>query len=122
MPVTVSNKQVAVGIRLIPADDADIEDGELQIVRRQCLAAVAIVEQYAPDAPDELLNEAVILTVGYLYDMPPSSSNHANAFRHSGAMALLAWWRNPHSGIVGADADEGDSAAQTPLNLRSPAI
>lgn len=78
-------------------------------------AATARVTRYAPGAPDEIHNEAVIRYVGYLAgsdfggfvderEGPQSktyTTNHAAMFRNSGAAGLLAPWRTHRAGSVG---------------------
>ena len=70
------------------------------------MAASAMVERYAPNAPQILKNEAVIRFAGYLAqsdfgsivqeDLGPQSvtypTNHAAMFRNSGAAGLLTRW------------------------------
>ena len=76
--------------------------------------AVALVERYAPDAPEDVANEAVIRVAGWLYESPSSgvrsesvgdistswSPNMTSALRHSGAMALLSPWKVRRAGAV----------------------
>ncbi len=77
--------------------------------------ASALVESYAPSAPQALRDEATIRFAGYLAqsnfgDIAKESIgprdieytvNHANAFRNSGAAALLSRWRVRRAGAVG---------------------
>ena len=74
----------------------------------------ALVERYAPDAPEALQNEAVIRVVGWLVGTNPASvvsesvgsleTSYAvgqkSALRHSGAMALLSPWKVRRGGAV----------------------
>ena len=77
-------------------------------------AASAMVEKYAPGAPESLREEAVIRFAGYLAessfgaimkeDLGPLSvqhPNHAAMFRNSGAAALLSRWRIRRAGAIG---------------------
>ena len=79
-------------------------------------AAAAMVEQYAASAPQALRNEAVIRFAGYLNeakgygaisqeDIGPlqlsRTTNHATAFRNSGAAGLLSRWRVRRAGAIG---------------------
>ena len=84
-------------------------------VERLGAVAAAMVEQYAPDAPQTLKNEAVIRFAGYLteanYGAMQSQkvgdlegsyvASHANAFRNCGAAALLSRWRVRRAGAIG---------------------
>ena len=76
-----------------------------QLIEAERLLPVcrAIVEKYAPDAPEAVGNEAIIRICGYFAEarfggfisnqtkVPPSS--HAAAFRNSGAQALVSPWK-----------------------------
>ena len=77
--------------------------------------ASAMVEQYAPGALQAVRDEATIRFAGYLAQsdfggiakesIGPRDTeytvNHANAFRNSGAAALLSRWRVRRSGAIG---------------------
>jgi hypothetical protein len=76
-------------------------------------AAKALVLRYAPDAPDAIHDEAVIRTVGYLFDRSPAlqdrrsdgidvsqAPGQISALRHSGAMALLSPWKVRRAGAI----------------------
>ena len=79
-------------------------------------AAAAMVEDYAPGAPQALRDEAVIRFAGYLagsdYGAIVSETsvasaqvtyvvNHSNAWRNSGAAMLLTRWRIRRAGAIG---------------------
>jgi len=80
------------------------------------LLAVAseLVTDYAPDAPDVIQNEAVIRMAGYLYgsdyggirseSIGPQginyATNHAAAFRYSGAAGLLTRYKRRRAGKI----------------------
>ena len=76
---------------------------ERAIATRLLGVANQIVEREAPNAPDVLKEEAAIRIAGYLYDQPlaASGARHANAFRNSGALSLLAPYRVMRAGIAG---------------------
>ena len=80
------------------------------------MAASAMVENYAPSAPQPLRDEALIRLAGYLsgadYGGIVSETsvagkevtytvNHANAWRNSGAGMLLSRWRIRRAGAIG---------------------
>ena len=81
---------------------------------RLLAVAAALVERYAPDAPDAVANEAVIRTAGWLAEQPSAairaeteadiSTSYApsmqSALRHSGGMALLSPWRVRRAGQI----------------------
>ena len=79
--------------------------------------AAAMVERYAPAAPQAVKNEAVIRLAGWLKSSPagdlaptgagtltfswrPGASR--NALRNSGAMGLLSGWHRPRAMILEA--------------------
>ena len=78
-------------------------------------AAATLVERYAPDAPSEIKNEAVVRAAGWLAQQPAASvrsesvgdirtsymPTHLSALRHSGAMALLSPWKIRRAGAIG---------------------
>ena len=86
-----------------------------ELAERVGVAASAMVEQYAPGAPQALKDEAVIRFAGYLAQsdfggivkegIGPKeveyTVNHAAMFRNSGAAALLSRWRVRRAGAIG---------------------
>ena len=83
--------------------------------RRLGETAAALVERYAPLAPQPIKNEAVIRTCGWLHGQPAAAvrsegigevstayaTTHISALRHSGAMALLSPWKVRRAGAIG---------------------
>ena len=67
------------------------------------------------DAPEEVLDEAIIRNVGYLYDRPDAS----NPFVLSGAKAMLARWHGLVSSLVGS-APPPVAMPETNLNPSHP--
>ena len=78
--------------------------------------ASALVEQYAPSAPQAIKDEATIRAGGYLAQSDFGGiasensvgsaqveyvTNHAAMFRNSGAAALLTGWRIRRAGSIG---------------------
>ena len=90
------------------ADDATLSElGE---------AAAAVIEGYAPGAPQAVKDEALIRYAGYLQQAPPGSIQKidaggielefrqappASSFQLSGAGALLTNWRVRRGGAIG---------------------
>ena len=85
------------------------------ILHRQLVAARYEAQGYAPTAPEEVLDEAVIRNVGYLYDRPDAS----NPFVLSGAKAMLARWHGLVSSLVGS-APPPVAMPETNLNPSHP--
>ena len=90
-------------------------------IERLGAVASARVEQYAPDAPDPIRTESLILFAGYLNEsagdgfgavrsqsidldsvtlQTDSVSNHAAAFRNCGAAGLLSPWKVRRAGSI----------------------
>ena len=77
--------------------------------------AAALVERYAPDAPQPVKNEATIRAAGWMREQPSAAvrsesvgdistsyaATHTSALRHSGGMALLTGWKQRRAGAVG---------------------
>ena len=95
-------------IGLDAADDAERIDALMAM-------GSALVEEYAPQAPQAIRNEAVVRFAGYLAqsdfggirreEIGPKNAeyvvNHAPAFRNSGAMGLLTRWKIRRAGSIG---------------------
>ena len=95
---------------------ADATGAELGNATRLLAVATQVVQDYAPNAPTVLQDEAVIRFAGYLdtssatFGAVTSSAvgpltasypvNHAAAFRNSGAAALLTAYRRRRAGKV----------------------
>ena len=77
--------------------------------------AVALVERFAPAAPDAIQNEAAIRCAGWLVEAPAGpfrsestgdvrsgfdTSRALSALRHSGAMGLLAPYKVRRAGAI----------------------
>lgn len=61
------------------------------------------VEREAPTAPIATRREAIILYVGWLFDMPSADElSMAGVFRRSGAQGLLSPWKVRRGGVIGA--------------------
>ena len=103
-----------VGVTLT-ADELADETGEtVDRATRALPVAARVVTEYAPDAPTELLNEAVIRFGGYLLasdygtvrreELGPKAveyqMNHSAAFRNSGAMMLLTRYKRRRAGTI----------------------
>ena len=98
-------------------------DDDMAAAERLLAVAAARVNRYAPEAPDEIHNEAVIRLAGYLAQSDYGSIaeeklgpmettytvNHADAFRRSGAAGLLAPWRTHRAGSA-VDTDEASGS------------
>ena len=93
MSVTITAVQLAAAMR-IGDGMTPLEEPQAGVINRILATATALVESYAPKAPEAIQNEAVIRVGGYLFDSPPGGSmRFANPLADSGAQALLARFR-----------------------------
>ncbi len=90
----------------------EVDDSKLD---RLGSTAAALVERYAPGAPQPVKNEAVIRCIGWLVEQPGASirseqvgdvrteyaPTSLSALRHSGAMALLTAWKVRRARAIG---------------------
>ena len=100
MAVTLTLEELA---QAITAAGEAIPEDYLTILTRQLATATSAVQQYAPAAPDDVANEAVVLIVGYALESPLTTRAPrapSNAFINSGARALLAPFHIPVSARV----------------------
>ena len=100
MAVTLTVNDLAVAVR-VATSPSTIPPEYLDILTRALQAATDAVELYAgPDTPQQTENEAARIMAAYLIDTPAPSRNPMSAFRHSGALGLLAPWHVVESATV----------------------
>lgn len=111
-PWPVEPMALATAVELLGA--AIVETDEAKI-RRWGAASSALVERYAPGAPQVIRNEAVVRCSGWLAQQPAAAvrgerlgelgidymPSMVGALRHSGAMGLLTAWRIRRAGSIG---------------------
>ena len=102
MAVTLQVPEVAVAIRAATETDA-VDPRVLQVLRIMVPAATAIIESYAPGAPDAVANAALVRLTGWLWDSDPSEGGTGRALQNSGSAALLAQWRRQRAAALDAD-------------------
>lgn len=85
------------------------------VVQRLGAVAAALVQNYAPDAPQVLRDEGVIRTFGWLLDSPASNlrsttigpisydfaPSQRGALLHSGSKSMLYAYRRKTAGLAG---------------------
>ena len=101
MAVSITPVRLAARIRLGDGE-TDLVEPTASIVDDLLATGTAMVEKYAPDAPDAVQNTAVVRIAGYLYDSPHAAQGRAFAhvLENSGAAGLLAQWRRRGVGMV----------------------
>ena len=90
----ITVQDLATALRLITSDDDALDDVQTAQLDRLAGVASALVTAYAPEAPQAIQDESAIRVAAYLFDVAPDAANAPqNAFVHSGAQALLSFWR-----------------------------
>ena len=99
--MALSLAQLAAAMRLTADASTDPPEPIAGILTRQLAAAQAIITEKTTGAPRDVQDQACILLVGYLYDMPTVSAGDRfmAAWRYSGAASLLASWTDRRTGI-----------------------
>ena len=91
------------------------------IATRLLAVTEALVERYAPDAPEAIKNEAIIRSAGWLHESKPSNIRRkqigevsiervpsmaaGNPLRASGALAILTGYKRRRAGAIQAAAE-----------------
>ena len=112
MAVTITVLDLATELR---ASDgaANLVEPQLGIFTRLLSAVTSLVEDYAPDAPADVQNEAVIRCAAWRYDAVPGRSQ-ANPLDLSGARALLSAYRVRRAiPVTGDDTPAGMSPGES---------
>ena len=88
----ITVKQLAVGLRMIAAESDDLDSGTTDILTRNLAASKARCESYlnGGTAPQDVLDQAILLYAGYLYEAGEMTKN---SFSNSGAKGLLSPYR-----------------------------
>ena len=103
-----------MAVTITAAELAEAVGVDSTTATRLLAVAAALVNRYAPDAPDAISNEAVIRTAGWLAEQPSAairsetegdirtsySPMMQSALRHSGAMALCSPWKIRRAGLI----------------------
>ena len=112
MAITLTEIELGAALRLGDSDE------ELAEVTRLLAYGLVAVEKHAPDAPDAVQNEALIRLAGYLFDQPNAGRglSFANAFRNSGAAAILLPYRIHRAGSTGDAVAAAQAAVGTASN------
>ena len=111
-PARTATASLGEAIRVLGAALGEDDD---HVTARLGAAAGALVERFAPDAPQPIRDEAVIRTAGWLRQAPSYgarsesmgdvstafSPSMTGALRASGAMAMLSPWKVRRAGVIG---------------------
>ena len=114
MALTVA--ELSAALRITADSNSPPAEPQLGILHRQLVAARNEVNDYAPLAPEENRDEAVIRTVGYFYDRPDAS----DPFVLSGAQKMLRRWHVLVSARVGDAVAVAPVVPETGLNPSHP--
>ena len=99
MPITIELPDLIVAIRAA-LDRENIPPQIEKIIGMQFNAAKVLILNYAPNAPDEILDQAAIRLTGWFYDSDPSDPLVGRGLQLSGAAALLGAWRVHRAGVI----------------------
>ena len=103
-----------MAVTLAAAELAEAVGVDSATATRLLAVATELVNRFAPDAPAEISNEAVIRCAGWLAEQPNAAitsetegdirTSYAptmtSALRHSGGMALLSPWKVRRAGAI----------------------
>ena len=111
------------------ADDAVAPTAtQARILGRLQSVAAKMIALYAPDAPEDVRDQATVNIVAYLWSYDPAGSRnlYGNAFASSGAAGLLEMWRQlsviifgavtPASGMASGGGATGPAVDQAAIN------
>ena len=93
MALTVNS--LAVALRLSADPSTVLPAATTSILIRLLSTSKAVVNQYAPDAPTTVKDEACVRTAAVLYDQLQGGYSFSGmaAARNGGALALLSPWK-----------------------------
>lgn len=85
----------------------------LAILTRHLAVGTAMAKKLAPNAPEDVRDEAVVRLAGYMYDAPTAGarSNYAHGWRNSGAASLVEPWVSASAVPIEAAAAEASSSS-----------
>ncbi len=109
--MALDTAQLAVALRLIADPGDPVPAAQGQILTRLAAVSELLTDQYAPNAPAAIREEAQIRVSAYLYDRPADLPS-AGALLHSGAQSILAGYRAIRAS-ADLSADPDDPAAET---------
>ena len=93
MSVTLTLGQLANQVRVsVTASTSDVPPYYASILVPNLAAATKLIESRAPNAPEDAMNKAAVMIVGYWLESPPSNPQRFgfNAWLQSGAAQILA--------------------------------
>ena len=114
MAVNLTAAELAVELRVITAvaDFADLPEGQSLIITRQLRAVTRLVTDFAPNAPDDVHDEAAARLAGVLFDRDAAEERRpAVAMRTSGAVALLGPYRKAQGLVLPSGTEGGATPA-----------
>ena len=111
MAVTLTAIQLAAAMRIGDGVTA-LAEPQAGVLNRILASATALVESYAPNAPESIQNEAAIRVGGYLFRL---AAWRLYALRQSlsdsGAQALLARFRIVRATLIETDEEQAARTA-----------
>lgn len=111
MAVSIPQGDATVAIRAATSAE-NVDPAVNTVIGYLYAACVALVEEYAPEAPDSVHNIALIRLLGWMYDTDPTDPSLGRAMMVSGAAPLLGQWRVHRAGVIG---DTDAAGGTTPV-------
>lgn len=112
MAVTLT--QLAAELRIGDGENAPAEP-IAGILTRILSVATRLVQRYAPQAEEEVQDEAVILVAAHVYATDPAGTrrSYPNAMLQSGAAAVLDMYRGPQAHELRAQSSEANGGGES---------
>ena len=110
--MAVTLEQLAAALRLGDGENPPAEP-VAGLITRLLGVSQAFVDRAAPEAPVAIADEATIRMTAYLYDAPTAAAGvrYSQAWRNSGAEALVSRWVVRRAGSEGVPAPSGVPSA-----------
>ena len=117
MAVSITVETVLVAARVVT--DAEAIPPPVKAAADVLYAgAVAIIQEYAPVAPADVQNTALVRLFGWLWDADAADATLGRALQVSGTANLLSPWRVHRAGAVGVTGTP--TPAPTPSGIPTP--
>ena len=126
MTVTLTMSQLADHLRL-ERTAIVFDDPRRTILTELMQVGTDFVEDYAPNAPSDVQNLAVVQFAKYIYDGPSASAGgaYAASFVNSGAVHLLNRWRGARASAVHPEVvltPATPTVSETPIDPITPPV
>jgi len=118
MAFTITPGELAVVLRFT-TDAEQVPAPVALALKFLSLASQEMILRYAPGAPDNVHDAALVRLAGFLYDNDPTDPQTPNPMSTSGTAAILSQWRVHQLGRIGGDV-ERDVQPVAPGTIPAP--